>query len=104
METKDDFFANFDEQGQQTRLYPVSGGLAQSSGLNEIMTDEEYDVVSGPVLVKKVLDEFPKSEKLKVLDVLNCEGGCINGAGIDSPLTLDQRRLKVVAHWAKSVR
>ena len=102
-DSSDDFLASFDQIGSQARLYAISGGLAQSAGLNSLLSDEEYDVVSGPILTKKALDEFP-TNNLRVLDILNCEGGCLAGPGIVSNLSLEQRRLKIVAHWAKSAK
>lgn len=97
-----DEMTTFDEVGKSTRLYPVSGGLAQSARLNEILTDEEYDVISGPELAEKTLQEFPNS-KLRVLDILYCDGGCISGPGIVNQLNIHKRRQKVIAHWAKGV-
>lgn len=92
-------FFDFDIKAQDTRLYPISGGLAQSSGIIKKLTDPQYDVVSGPQLVEKTLQEFLQKPELKVLDILNCEGGCINGPGIVSSDSLDLRRQKVIAHW-----
>lgn len=92
-------FTAFDLIGRETRLYPISGGLAQSSDFIDFLTDEEYDVISGPKLVEKVLKDFAKNKKLKVLDILYCDGGCIAGAGIDSQLSLKQRREKIITHW-----
>lgn len=98
-----DYLEMFDMIGQKTRLYPISGGLAQSAGLNEKFTDEEYDVISGPELVNETLKNFEKS-RLKLLDILWCEGGCINGPGIDSRESLDKRRQKIIAHWLSSLK
>lgn len=88
----------FDIIGPSARLYPVSGGLAQSSNLNNLLTDEEYDVISGFKLAEQSLKEFPDN-KLKVLDILYCDGGCIAGLGIDSQLTTPQRREKIISFW-----
>jgi len=99
---KNDRTANFDIAGKQTRLYSVSGGLAQSSCLNKNLTDPEYDVISGLQLVEKTLQNFPTEINLKMLDILSCDGGCINGPGISSKDSLDRRRQKVVAYWKKS--
>lgn len=98
----DDSLASFDITGPETKLYPISGGLAQSSGLNNLLTDEEYDVVSGLELVKQSLKDFPKN-RLRVLDILYCDGGCIAGQGIDSSLLAKERREKVITHWTKSL-
>lgn len=102
-ETKDKE-ASFDITGLPTRLYPVSGGLAQSAGLNELLTDEEYDVVSSHQLVEKALQAFRENTKLRVLDILYCDGGCLNGPGTNRTLSLEQRRQKIISHWAKGVK
>jgi len=96
----DDVLATFDLIGKETRLFPISGGLAQSSGLSEQMTDEELDVVSGIKIITQALNSFP-TNRLKVLDILFCEGGCIAGQGIESSLSLDEKRTKIIGHWAK---
>jgi len=96
----EDYRESFDLIGMNTRLYAISGGLTQSAELNYLLTDEELDVVSGPERVKKALEDFPKN-KLRVLDILNCDGGCIAGPGVESDLPLEKRRAKVITHWAK---
>jgi len=98
---KSDKLFSFDITGKQTRLYSVSGGLAQSSCLNKNLTDPEYDVVSGPQLAEKTLQGFPTETNLKLLDILSCKGGCINGPGIASKDPLDKRRQKVISYWKK---
>lgn len=87
--------------GKKTRLYPISGGLAQSSGVIKKYLDPEYDVISGPQLVEKTLQEFLHKPELKILDILNCDGGCINGPGIISEDSLDRRRQKIINYWNK---
>jgi iron only hydrogenase large subunit-like protein len=100
-----DELATFDLIGAPTRLYPISGGLSQSAGINNLFTDEEYDVVSGPEPIAKGLSRFSRQRKLKFLDILNCPGGCIHGPGINNQsLSTEERRRRVTAHWAKSVR
>lgn len=93
--------SQFDISATATRLYPISGGLAQSSGVIKKFTDPQYDVVSGPALANKVLSEFLNKTDLKILDILNCEGGCINGPGIISSDSLENRRKKVVEYWCR---
>jgi len=96
-----DKLSRFDIVACDTRLYPISGGLSQSSGIINKFTDPEYDVISGPELAVKVLDEFSQKSELKILDILNCEGGCINGPGIVSSDSLDRRRQKITNYWNK---
>ncbi len=93
-----DIKAYFDMDWSPTRLYPLSGGLVQSCGLAEVLTKEEVSQISGPANCEKALSEFEKSP-VKLLDILWCEGGCIGGPGIESPLTLEERRQKVINFW-----
>lgn len=98
---KSDKSQTFDIKAKNTRLYPISGGLAQSSGIIKKFTDLEYDVISGPKLSEKTLAKFPLNVNLRVLDILYCEGGCINGQGVLTKDSLDRRRQKIISHWTK---
>lgn len=100
---KEDRKAKFDIQGVGTELYPVSGGLAQSSCLDEKLTDPEMDVISGPVAVNEFLTKFFTEKKdVEVLDILSCDGGCINGPGVCSQEPFSTRRQKIINYWQKS--
>lgn len=96
---KNDKNTSFDVIGPKTRLYPISGGLVQSSGLTRKLTDPEYDVISGFRLAEKAIQEFPHKSELKVLDILFCSGGCINGPGVMTKNSLDRRRQKIITYW-----
>ena len=61
---------SFDIVGSETRLYPISGGLAHSSGLNEKFTASECYIVSGPKLSEEALQKFLTEDSVKVLDIL----------------------------------
>jgi len=98
---KSDQSASFDIVASETRLYPISGGLAQSSNLTKKLTDPEYDVISGPKLAEKAIEEFSSQPDLRILDILFCDGGCINGAGVSSQDSLDRRRQKIITHWTR---
>jgi iron only hydrogenase large subunit-like protein len=96
----DDKKGKFDIKGTGTRLYPISGGLAQSSCLNEKLSDPEIDVISGPANTNDFLEKFFTDKKdVQVLDVLNCDGGCINGPGVCSKEPFSTRRQKVINYW-----
>ena len=101
---KKDKSTSFDIAAQNTRLYPISGGLAQSSNIVKKFTDPQYDVISSPKLVNKILQEFPNKPELRVLDILNCEGGCINGPGVMTKASLDKRRQNIIKHWSRGKR
>ena len=87
LESKRSIFAQLDD------------GENNMSGIIKKFTDPEYDVISGLKLVEKALQDFPNKPELKVLDILNCEGGCISGPGMVSKESLDRRRQKIISHW-----
>lgn len=89
---------DFDWKMAKTRLYPISGGLAKSAEVSKILAEDEISVVSGWKNCREALDNF-ESSNIRLLDILFCEGGCVNGPGIVSSLNLDERRAKVVKYW-----
>jgi iron only hydrogenase large subunit-like protein len=91
----------FDITEQATRIYPIDGGLTESSGVRSILKDEEIRIVSGWKNCEAALLEFEKNPKIRLLDILFCEGGCINGPGIVSALSLDERKKKILEFSAK---
>lgn len=94
--------ARFDIVGEPTRLYPISGGFAQSSHVNGLLSRDEYQVISGFKQVNEALNGFEKNQSIKLLDILFCDGGCISGPGIiNHSLSLSERRQKVIDHWQK---
>lgn len=88
----------FDLENSNTRLYPISGGLAQSSGVKEILSEDEVQVISGWKNCAEALDNFEKNTSVRLLDILFCDGGCISGPGIESTLSIDERRNRVIAY------
>ncbi len=89
----------FDLSEKSTRLYPIDGGLTLTSGANRILKDEQFRIVSGWKNIDSALKEFEGDPKIRLLDVLFCEGGCINGPGINSPLTVTERKKKIVDYF-----
>jgi iron only hydrogenase large subunit-like protein len=96
-----DINTTFDLIGGETRLYPISGGLTQSSGARDILSDDDIEVVSGGKNAEEAIKRFLISDHLRLLDILFCEGGCVSGPGIVSPLTIEERRKKVTDYWNK---
>ena len=85
----------FDIEEKSTRTYPMDGGLTNTSGVRDLLKDEEIRIVSGWSHIEGVLSEFEKNPSIRFVDVLLCEGGCINGPGIESDLPLQERTKKV---------
>lgn len=84
-----------------TRMYPLDGGLSHSSGLTNQLKPEQLKVVSGGEN-RKAIQEFDANPTIKLLDILNCPGGCIYGPGIRSSLTLEERKNRIMEYTSKS--
>ena len=94
-----DATAKFNIEYAATRLFPISGGLAQSSGVRAILAEDEVEVVSGWTNSAEAIERFLQGNRVRLLDILFCEGGCVHGPGVDSPLSLEERRQKVLNYW-----
>lgn len=80
-----------------TRMYALDGGLSHSSGLTGQLRAEQLRVVSGGEN-RKAIQEFDANPTIKLLDILNCPGGCIYGPGIRSALTLEERKKRIIEY------
>jgi len=85
----------FDIDEGRTRIYPFDGGLTESSGIRSILKDDEIRIVSGYKNCEATLKEFAENTKIRFVDILFCEGGCINGPGVVSSLSLPDRKKKI---------
>ncbi len=79
-----------------TRTYALDGGLSHSSGLISQMQKGEIKIVSGTQNNIQAIKEFDKNPNIRLLDILNCPGGCIGGPGIESDLTTEERKAKIL--------
>lgn len=86
---------SFDIEEKATRIYPYDGGLTDSGGIRNVLSEEEIRVVSGYKNCEATLKEFMENTKIRFVDILFCEGGCINGPGVQSTLTLEERKKKI---------
>lgn len=86
---------SFDLSESSTRLYPTDGGLTESSGVRDILNNDAIRIVSGWKNCEAALTEFENNPKIRLLDILFCEGGCINGPGISSSLSIEERKKKI---------
>ena len=92
----------FDLAERSTRIYPFDGGLTDSSGIRSVLKDDEIRIISGYKNCEATLSEFETNKKIRFVDILFCEGGCINGPGIISSLPVEERKKKVL-EYAHSV-
>lgn len=80
-----------------TKVYPLSGGLSETMRYDKILKKKDILVTDGMANVIKVLDGFKdgKYKKYKFLDILSCEGGCVNGPSMDYQYPLSERIKRV---------
>ena len=75
-------------------VFPISGGLLQTAGLNEDLLTGEVIVAEGRDEFVDTISEFDLSHAgIRLLDVLACQG-CYAGAGMTSDITMLQRRAR----------
>lgn len=89
------------ESEDATRMYAVDGGLSHSSGLSGQLPQKAIRIVSGWKENIEILQEFEKDPDIKLIDILNCPGGCVFGPGIQSNLTLEERTKKIEEYRKK---
>lgn len=90
------YIGDFDLVEKETRIYPFDGGLTISGGIKNLLKEDEMRIVSGWKNCEATLEEFQKNPHIRFVDILFCEGGCINGPGVESKLTLAERKQKVL--------
>lgn len=87
-----------------TKIYPLSGGLSSTLHHENILKKNEILVVDGLNNIIKILDGFKDGYymKYKFLDLLSCEGGCINGPGMVGTYPVKERinRVKKYKEYA----
>jgi len=85
-----------------TKLYPIDGGLSHSSGLIHQLSKEEIYVTSGKENIITALETFDANKHIRLLDILYCPGGCIGGPGIESTLTTDERKHRILEYTTQT--
>ncbi|QPM68368.1 [Fe-Fe] hydrogenase large subunit C-terminal domain-containing protein [Atribacter laminatus] len=82
---------------QWARAFPVEGGLLKTGEFDTGILSQESVVITGIERCQRFLDDFEKEkEGLKMVEMMSCEGGCIDGPLLKSPLSLYQRRKKII--------
>lgn len=93
----------FDIAESSTRIYPMDGGLAKSSGALKNLPEGEVKIVSGWKNCMEAIKDFDTNPKVRLLDILFCDGGCISGPGIKSALTTEERKKKIFDYQSANV-
>ena len=85
----------FDLAEKSTRIYPTDGGLSITAEVDKILSPEEFKIASGWKNCETTLLEFENNPKLRFVDILFCDEGCINGPATNKELTIEQRKQKI---------
>jgi len=83
-----------------TKIYPLSGSLAKTAHLKEVICEGEWKSIDGIQEVIKFLENPDK--KIKFLDCLFCEGGCVGGLYTNKDISLKKKVKKVKDYLKKS--
>jgi iron only hydrogenase large subunit-like protein len=83
-----------------TKIYPISGGLSTTLHHDRILKKKDIFVTDGMKNVLEVLDNFENGmyKNYKFLDILSCEGGCINGPGMIGDRSVKERRKRIIGY------
>jgi len=84
-----------------TKIYPLSGAVAETMHSKSILTPEEVLVVDGPKNIDWAIKELEKNKNIKFVDILFCKGGCIGGPGIISKDTQQKKEDKIIKYREK---
>jgi len=82
------------------KIFSTSGGVGQTLGIS----DEEVIIKDGVDSLSELFEKMRKGEikkKVKLLDVLFCEGGCLGGPGIVSIDDVGSRKERLVKYLEK---
>jgi iron only hydrogenase large subunit-like protein len=85
-----------------TKIYPLSGAVAETINNREILSYDEIIVADGILEIDRAILKFKNNKKIRFLDMLFCKGGCVGGPGIISTETLDQKEDRVIHYRDKS--
>jgi len=94
MKTFDKFYNDY------TKIYPVSGGLSSTLHHEHILKKKDILIEENIVTVTKIFDGFKDGwyKKYKFLDLLTCDGGCINGPGMAGHFPLKKRKGRILKY------
>jgi len=83
-----------------TKIYPISGGLSSTLNYRELLKKDEILVKEGINNLIPIFEQFKDGvyKKYKFLDILACEGGCINGPGMDINDDIATRKRKILKY------
>ena len=82
------------------RIFPLAGGLLRTAGLSTDMLAGQMATVTGIEQCESVLQQLLAGEELalELIEMLACEGGCIDGPCMVGPWDGIARRQRLIRH------
>lgn len=85
----------------QSALYPIDGGMIKTIRDNASTTDASFMSFSGLQQIRAILDDFDSLKDENVfLELMACEGGCVNGPAAISKESPVKKRIDVIKEEA----
>ncbi len=85
------------------RAFPVEGGLLKTASLDTGILSKEVMVITGIDRCRQFLDDLKDTKgDFEMVEMMSCEGGCIDGPVLRSSLSPYERRKKVIDYTEKA--
>ena len=87
------------------RIFPLAGGLLRTAGFSTDMLEAQMATVTGIEQCESVLRQLLAGEDLglELIEMLACEGGCIDGPCMVGPWDGIARRQRLIKHVKRSI-
>lgn len=87
------------------RLFPLEGGLVGTAGMSTDLLGDGSIAVSGLETCRDVLEGIRNGHlEAGLAELMACEGGCINGPGMQPTVSVSLRRQRLLAYAARRQR
>lgn len=83
-----------------TKVYPLSGALAKTAYIDDVLNEDKFVSIDGVQEVIKFLER--PSKKIKFLDCLFCNGGCIGGPHTRHDLSIKKKTKKIMKYLKRA--
>ncbi|MEI8143462.1 MAG: [Fe-Fe] hydrogenase large subunit C-terminal domain-containing protein [Candidatus Berkelbacteria bacterium] len=89
---------------ENTKVYPISGGLAKTAMVHDLIPTEQVWIGDGPPNISKAFDEIRAgTSQYRFFDILNCGGGCIGGPGLSNTSLPIDEKIKLIKDYQQKM-
>jgi len=88
----------------KTSSYSVEGGMIASFKDGDNFFQDTSSAISGNLAVKSTLDNLVNSKNTHFLELLSCEGGCINGPATNKKIALTNKKYIATGYTRKRLK